>query len=266
MGGVLGIAVAGLALFFVSAGSGDESGEAEAEIEAVVVKALTSTDPAICDEVFSEHWLDKHFASDSQEPVERCREMTAESSEAKATGVVRSISLDGTEAEVVAEARGDELSGTLEMSLVERAGWRLDELTGIRIDPKRYFKAEREEIRATPESVPPEAIAMSTCAVDYAAREVSAAELERWLLAGTQEFYVDSYESCSEEFEAFFFSPVVIGGKTGYSTRQAQCIGKTVKSMVDRDDRRRLFIAFAKGDPSPSDFAEKRSIATSACT
>ena len=98
------VCVAGAASLTAGCGGGDdsESGASgdEAAVEAVVTEALTSTDPAKCETVFTDTYLEENFFADSpEEGLKTCQKTAADDVSPDAT--VEDVVVDGTTATAV---------------------------------------------------------------------------------------------------------------------------------------------------------------------
>lgn len=230
-------------------------------VEAVIVEATTSTDPEICDHLFSAAWLDAHFASSTA----RCREATSEMPESKAESVtVTDVSVDGTRARASASVAGGNVgAAALAFELVEDRGWKLDRLAAIDIDRDAYLAVQRRAVGQS--TLIRDAEPLMECMLDFADANVSEKEIEASLLAGNEGFYAGADRSCESEFRRMLFSPTIIGAKTSYSPSDLRCISDTASHLIQDSELRRLFVAFVAQRESPDVLASKRQVALDHC-
>jgi hypothetical protein len=259
---VITTASAAIALFALT---GSDTDDDAVVIESAISRAMTSTDPAICDELFTGRWLDDNFASDTQSAIDRCREATAEDPARKADSVsVSEVSVDGGRALATAQVSGGNVgAATLKLVLVHSDDWRIDELAEIAIERDRFFAAQRQVIDSS--RLPSEVSALMRCTVGYAESKVSTAEIEKSLLAGNESFYAGAYERCRHQFRAFFFSPAIIGAKTDFSEAELRCVSRVASVAFDDDQLKKLYVAFAKQQEPPSSLSAKGNAVVRRC-
>jgi hypothetical protein len=128
-----------------SSGGGEEA--ARAEIERMLSRTFTETDPAQCTEDATPEFLRQNFGGEGEDPLEECRRESTDDKDTSADSVqIDSVTVDGAIARAVFTASGGGLDGsvvTVEM-VHDFDRWKLDRMTDIEIDRPRFDAALRE--------------------------------------------------------------------------------------------------------------------------
>jgi hypothetical protein len=244
-------------------GSSDREEDA---VEAVVIEAATSTDPGICDRLFTAGWLGTHFEADlPQTSVERCREVTGTSEDWKAISAeVTNVLIDDRGALVTAELTGGNVGrARMSFSLVRDPGWKLDRLTAVDVDVDPFLQAQRKV--AAHEDVPSDAAPLIECMFDWAERNATSDEISTAILNGNSYFYSRSFAECHEEFRQMAFSPQIISAGTSYTPAQVECMSRVINKTIQDDELRRLFISYMSDAEPGAAVDAKRNAAIALC-
>jgi hypothetical protein len=237
----------------------------EMAIKETIKRAILTTDPAICNEVFTRRSLQVSFALSTEPPSERCRQADPEHPAREADSLrVSAISVDGDRATARVKARGGNIGrATLEVRLVEDRGWNVGKITDIAVDREAYLAAGRSVAAS---SAPAAAQELTRCMLDYADGEVTAAQIERSLLAGNEGYLVGAFGGCRREFRKMILSPATIGARTDYSRSQLRCTSRVLGSLIDGKALKTSYRAWVQDRLPPRSVEVAKLAALSRCT
>lgn len=123
-------------------GCGGDEGGAGAEVEAAIVTAASTDDPADCERFHTQRFLEQTFGLEGEAAVAACRADVVDPEVEDAESVtVTGVEVDGTEAQADAAFVGSDLDRqTPTFGLVEEDGdWKIDELV-------RFVRFDREAL------------------------------------------------------------------------------------------------------------------------
>jgi ABC-type glycerol-3-phosphate transport system substrate-binding protein len=181
----------GLALGLVACGGGEGD---DAKIISAIETAATSTDPAVCGETQTLHFMEQTTGTKGKGAEESC-EQEARSGEGNPDSVDVSAveSSDGKATANVKFEGGNLDAQTLEVSLVEDGGsWKLDDLTGFAdFDAAALIKDLREQLEEQ-NSVEAKVVSCIVAGVEGFPDE----KLEALVLEDDQQPFLELAESC----------------------------------------------------------------------
>jgi len=176
---------------------GDSGSESEeGQIEEVIVASATNTDPAKCEELNTQKFIEQLAQSDGAAAVKECEE-EAEDDEGADSVSVSAIAIDGESATADVAVAGGGFDGqSLEIGLVkEGAEWKVDEFVKFTdLDQEKLVRVFEREAKASGE-LDDELVA---CFVD-AFEEATQAEIEDFLLSGSPRELELVAEACLAE-------------------------------------------------------------------
>jgi hypothetical protein len=165
--------------------SGDSAAVAKGNVEAVVRRALTSGDPAVCQRAMTARYLHQNFSQGDTNPLDECRFESDLPGEPFAREVdFRSTRVQANSGVVTVSVSGGQADGSIvRIGLVrEGAGWKLDHLADIQIDRPRFDTAGRRNAMAQGVTA-----SEANCAVKRLHRFYDTNELEHAIVAGKSE-------------------------------------------------------------------------------
>ncbi len=181
-----------LAFALSACGGGGES--SEDKIKSTIETSATSTDPAVCKETETLHFMEETTSSSGKQAEKECEEH-AESGENNPKSVsVGEVEVEGEKATANAEFEGGSFDGqTLTLALVEEGGkWKVDELTGfVNFDPAPIIKALAEQLEGE-SSIPAR---VTSCIVE-GVKGLPAAKLEQLVISNESQPIVELAEGC----------------------------------------------------------------------
>jgi len=176
---------------------GDSGSESEeGQIEEVIVASATNTDPAKCEELNTQKFIEQLAQSDGAAAVKECEE-EAEDDEGADSVSVSAIAIDGESATADVAVTGGGFDGqSLEIGLVKEGGeWKVDEFVKFTdLDQEKLVRVFEREAKASGE-LDDELVA---CFVD-AFEEATQAEIEDFLLSGSPRELELVAEACLAE-------------------------------------------------------------------
>ncbi len=192
------LALLALALGLAASGGGESD---EDTIVEVIEASATSTDPADCEALSTQAFLEQTQLSKGEEAVESCEENAKETKDDPDSVEVSDVEVDGSDATAVAAFAGGNFDGqTFTVALVEEDGdWKLDEITGFaEFDQKRLGDSLEEALLSEGETLEKE---LAEC-FGEAVRQAPQKQAESLVLDGSGKALVQILEGCSKKQEA----------------------------------------------------------------
>jgi len=184
-----------LALGLTACGGGGESDE-DAVVETIETSA-TSSDPADCEALSTQKFMEQTEAVKGSKAVKSCEE-EAEDPEGDPESVdVSNVVVDGSKATADTAFNGGNFDGqTLAVALVEEdSDWKLDEVTGFaKFDQDKLVENFEELFQSGEEPLEPPVV---TCMGEVFG-ELSKPEFEELLFGGSQQPIIEIAEGCQE--------------------------------------------------------------------
>jgi len=178
----------------VACGSGDSE---EDKIIEVIETSATSEDPADCEALATQAFLEQTEARKGAAAVKHCEENNEDDEDAPDSVEVSNVVVDGSTATADAEfIGGDDITGqTFSLALVEEGGeWKLDEITGfVEFDQEALAKLFEDAVL---EEGGAELRPIALCIGD-GVRKLSRAEAEELAVGGSEKPLGEVFESCS---------------------------------------------------------------------
>jgi len=187
-----------LALCLAACGSGESD---EDKIVEVIETSATSSDPADCEALSTQAFLEQTQLSDGTKAVESCEANAGETKDDPDSVEVSEVEVDGTDATAEAAFVGGNFDGqTFIVALVEEDGdWKLDRLTGFaEFDQERLGTSFEEELLSEGESVDK---ALAEC-FGEAVRQAPQKQAEGLILDGSPQGFVELINGCAKGQEA----------------------------------------------------------------
>lgn len=192
------LALLALALGLTACGGGESE---EDKIVEVIETSAVSTDPADCEALATQAFLEQTQFSQGEEAVGSCEESAEETEDNPDSVEVSEVEIDGSDATAEAAFVGGNFDGqTFTAALVEVDGdWKLDELTGFaEFDQEALATSLEEGLQAGDDAVDPE---LAEC-FGETVREVPRAQAEDLIIGGSSQPIVEIVEGCSEGLES----------------------------------------------------------------
>ena len=192
------LALLALALGLAACGGGDSD---EDTIVELIETSATSTDPADCEALATQSFLEQTQFSKGEEAVESCEESAKETADNPDSVEVSEVEIDGSDATAEAAFVGGNFDGqTFTVALVEEDGdWKLDELTGFaEFDQEQLGSSLQEALLSEGDSVDEE---LAEC-FGETVREAPREQAEGLILDGSGETIVEIIEGCSAGLES----------------------------------------------------------------
>ncbi len=196
---LLPLALLALALGLVACGGGGDS--EEDKIVEVIETSTTSTDPANCEALATQAFLEQTQFSQGEEAVRSCEESAEETEDNPDSVEVTEVEVDGSGANAEVAFEGGNFDGqTFTVALVEEDGdWKLDEITGFaEFDQEGLATSLEEGLRTGEDAVDPE---LAEC-FGETVREAPKAQAESLIIGGSPQPIVEIVEGCSEGQES----------------------------------------------------------------
>jgi hypothetical protein len=191
---LLPLALLALALGLVACGGGDSD---EDKIVEVIETSATSADPADCETLSTQAFLEQTELEEGKAAVESCEESAEETADDPDSVEVAEVEVDGSDATADVTFTGGNFDGqTLSVALVEEDGdWKLDEITGFAEFDQARLAASLEEALQSGEEPLDRALAECFAAT---VREAPEAQAEDLVIGGSPQPIVEIIEGCSE--------------------------------------------------------------------
>jgi hypothetical protein len=188
--------LAALALSAVSGCGGSD--DAEGEINDVLDRTFTTSDPAQCEEL-SDKAIQKLLPSSSgaEDPVAVCKENLDPSTEADSIEVT-DLTVDGTDATATVTPQGGSYAGaSVDVKLLDDDGWKIDELGEIEIvDRDAYVDSLDQSLEASAFGANTLRPRDLSCVSGYVRNKVSTADLQRSLTTGDRTYLYNAVRDC----------------------------------------------------------------------
>jgi hypothetical protein len=189
-----------LALVFglVACGGGGDSDEDK--IVEVIETSVSSNDPADCEALATQGFLEQTEFSQGQEAVKSCKENAKDTANNPDSVEVSEVEIDGSDATANVAFFGNDFDGqTLSLALVEEDGdWKLDQITGFaKFDQERLATAFEESLQSGEEPLEKD---LAVCFAEVL-RESSKSEAEEIVIGGSSQPIVEIIEGCQEGLE-----------------------------------------------------------------
>jgi pectin methylesterase-like acyl-CoA thioesterase len=171
-------------------GSADETGEVEEAIEA----SATTTDPADCEKLQTQQFMEQISRESGQAAVESC-ETDAEGDEGVSDATVSAVQVDGSNATAEAALEGGGLDGqTVEVGLIKDGDqWRLNEVVKFTdFDHTHLVQGLEKELADTDKSE----AEFASCFVE-AFKQASESEVEELIFGKSPRALEEVFEGCS---------------------------------------------------------------------
>jgi hypothetical protein len=194
---LLPFALLALALGLAACGGGES--EEDKVIEVIETSAL-SADPADCEELATQAFLEQTEFEQGAAAVKSCEEGAEETEGDPESVDVSEVEIDGSAATADVAFTGGNFDGqTLSVALVEADGdWKMDEIAGFaEFDQEKLADAFAEGLQSGEDALDPE---LATCFAEVL-RELPKAEAEEVVIGGDSEPLVEIIEGCSEGLE-----------------------------------------------------------------
>jgi hypothetical protein len=183
-----------LALGFAACGGGESD---EDKVTGTIETAFVKTNPADCQELMTQGYLEQTFRTQGPSALEAC-EQNARAEESDNPPVeVTKVSVEGSKASADVGSEGGLSGQTFTVALVEEDGdWKLDEIVRIaKLDRGAFLREERKGLESGEDRPDPE---VAACIVK-AFRQMSKPELEKILFGGSAQAEVEIYERCGRQ-------------------------------------------------------------------
>ena len=185
-------------VFGLSACGGGESDEDK--VVEVIETSVTSTDPADCEELATQGFLEQTELEEGAAAVESCEESAEDTENDPDSVEVSEVEVDGSAATADVSFTGGSFDGqTLSVALVEEdGGWKMDEVTGFaEFDQEQLADTFEEGLQSGEDALDP---ALATCFAEVI-RDLPKAEAEEIVIGGSADPIVEIIEGCSEGLE-----------------------------------------------------------------
>jgi hypothetical protein len=186
--------LAALTVLIGCGSSGGNSDSASDQIKVVVTRAFTHSDPAQCETLATNRWLEQNFGEGGGSTLEECE------FESTLPGLpeARSVRFDALQVHgasgiaTVSVAGGAADGSRLQLQVVRQGGqWKLDYLRDVQIDRRRFDAATRRDLVAQGTTG-----SEAACAVDRVRRIFGTDEIERALVSGKTRIFGTAQVTC----------------------------------------------------------------------
>jgi hypothetical protein len=147
-------------LVLAACGGDDEGGGSsdEDQITETIESSIDSSDPEHCTEYATQAFLEQTELEEGEAAVESCEESARDSSDDVDSIDISDIEVDGSSATASVAFTGGSFDGqTVDVSLVDEDGWKLDRIEAIPdMDPKRFGESYVETATAGDDPLPQE--------------------------------------------------------------------------------------------------------------
>jgi hypothetical protein len=186
-----------LALGLTACG-GSESDEDK--IVDVIETVTGSNDPADCERLATQRFLEQAELSKGPEAVKNCEENTEEDEDDEEEVEISAVKVDGSSASAEVAFTGGSFDGqTAAIELVEvDSDWKLDEITRFtKFDQDKLADAFEKRLQSGEDAIDP---GLAECFSEVI-REISEKEAEEIILGGSQKPIVEIFEGCQQGLE-----------------------------------------------------------------
>jgi hypothetical protein len=170
------------------------SNDDESQIEEAVETSATSTDPADCKKLATQHFMEQTTQSEGSEAVKTC-EKEASNDEGAEDATVSNVEVDGSKASADVALTGGGFGGQeVEVALLQKGDqWQLNEITGFAKFNEAKVIETLEKGFAKPSSEVSKSLA--SCIVE-SFEEAPQAEFEEALISGSAEGFEEIAGGC----------------------------------------------------------------------
>lgn len=188
------LALLALALGLAACGSSESD---EDKIVEVIETSAVSDDPADCEALATQAFLEQTQFSEGKEAVESCEESAKETEDNPDSVEVSEVEIDGSDATAEAAFVGGNFDGqTFTVALIDEDGdWKLDEITGFAdFDQEQLGTSLEEALLSEGDSVE---AGLAEC-FGETIRQAPEEQAEGLILDGSGEAIIEIIEGCSE--------------------------------------------------------------------
>jgi hypothetical protein len=166
----------------------------------VIEKSAGSTDPADCERLATQNFLEQVELSQGAEAVKSCEENTEDDDEEAEEVEVSNVKVDGSTATAKVAITGGSFDGqTAEMQVVEEdGGWKVDEITEFVVFDQEKLADSLE--KGLTEGEDPLEAQFAECFTEVM-REVPEAKAEEIILGGSEKPITEIFEGCQQGLE-----------------------------------------------------------------
>ena len=166
----------------------------------VIEKSAESNDPADCERLATQNFLEQVELSQGAEAVKSCEENTEDDDEEAERVEVSNVKVDGSTATAKVAITGGSFDGqTAEMQVVEEDGdWKVDEITEFVVFDQEKLADSLE--KGLTEGKDPLEAQLAECFAGVM-REVPEAKAEEIILGGSEEPITEIFEGCQQGLE-----------------------------------------------------------------
>jgi len=184
------LALSALALSACGGGGGEET-----KVEEVIETAATTTDPADCNRLQTQAFIEQTTQEGGRAAVEKCEE-EAEKEEGSESASVSNVAVSGSTATAEVALTGGGFSGqSLEVELVKDGEqWKVNEAVKFtQFDQAKLVETFKREFSKPSSELSPK---LAGCFVE-ALEEADQAEIEGLLLSGSSKRLEEAFKGCS---------------------------------------------------------------------
>ena len=174
---------------------GSSGGGEDGEIEEVIKKSATTTDPADCKKLNTQQFMEQTTQESGSVAVKLCEEEAKEEKGAKSVSV-SAVEVDGSDANAEVALSGGDLDGqTLEVALVKDSDqWKLNEVVEFtKFDQGKLVEGLEASLSEASSEVPPK---FAGCVI-AAFKRGSQSEVEELLFGNSPKVLEEVLEACS---------------------------------------------------------------------
>jgi hypothetical protein len=182
----------------LAACGGSESDEDK--VRDVIEKTASSTDPADCERLGTQKFLEQVEFSEGAEAVKSCEENAEDDEDETEEVEVSDVKVDGSTATAKVAITGGGFDGqTAEMKVVEEDGdWKVDEITEfVAFDQDKLADSFEEGLQSGEDAVDP---TFAKCFSEVI-RELPEREAEEIILGGSPKPITEIFEGCQQGLE-----------------------------------------------------------------
>ena len=191
---LLPLAVLALVFGLVACGGGESD---EDKVVETIETSATSADPADCEELATQAFLEQTEFEQGAAAVKSCEENAEDTSDDPDSVEVSKVEVDGSDATAnVAFVGGNFDKQVLGVALVEEDDqWKMDEVTEfVKLDQEQLASSFEESFQSGEDAIDPE---LASC-IGEVLRELDQSQIEEVTIGGSSEPIVEIVEGCSE--------------------------------------------------------------------
>jgi hypothetical protein len=181
------------ALAFAACGSSESD---EDKIVSAIETSATSPDPANCEKLSTQAFMEQSTSSEGKEAVKTCEEDAGKPENNAESAAVSNVEVEGEEATAEVALTGGSFDGqTVGIALVKEGDqWKLNEITEfVKLDNAKLVEQLETQFEKPSSEVSEE---VAIC-IEEGIEESSQAEVEEYFLSGSPEALEALAESCS---------------------------------------------------------------------